>query len=460
MVVIGGGIAGLTAAYAVARDGAPGTQVILVDGANQLGGKLRVSPVGGVPVDEGAEAMLARAPEGVALANELGLDDSLAFPADVVARLVVDGRARPLPAGTLMGVPADPDAVRESGVLPDRVVRRIAAEPDKPARTLPDREDVAVGALVESRLGREVVDRLVDPLLGGVYAGRADLLSLRATIPGLAAGMAETGSLVEAARAARERAPASDGPIFVTLHDGMGSLPELVARAAPVSVRLGLPVRGIQRVSGGFRLIAGPLPRPTYLTADAVVVAAPASKAARMLAETAPWAAAELRGIQYASVAIVTLAYRAEPPSGSGMLVPAIEGRTVKALTFSTTKWPHLAGSGLVVVRASVGRFGDTAALRWTDDDLVRVVSDDVAALTGLTGPVESRVTRWGGALPQYAVGHLDRVRRIRASVDRVPGLAVCGAAYEGVGVPACIRTGRAAAAKILGYLAGRVDPR
>lgn len=449
VVVVGGGIAGVAAAYAVGRDAPPGTEVILVDGADRLGGKLRVSPVAGLAVDEGAEAMLARVPDGTALAAEVGLGDELVPVATSAASIVSGGRLVPFPGGTAMGVPGDPETVRD--VLPPGARDRIAAEAD--AQWPPVEQDVTVGHLVADRLGREVVDRLVDPLLGGVYAGPADGLSLQATVPGLAQELRAGGSLVRAAGRAAA-AVRGTGPVFTTVRSGLGVLPGAVARASRATVRLGLPVRKVTRAGTGFRLEAGPIPDPVYLDADAVIVAVPAQKAAGMLEPVAPWAAAELRAIEYASMAIVTLAYRGlDLPAGSGALVPAVEGGAVKAVTFSSRKWAHL-GGGPAIVRGSVGRFGDERVLHRDDADLADLVAAELGALLG-TGqrPVELRVTRWGGALPQYALGHVDRVRRIRQAVDAVPGLAVCGAAYDGVGIPACIRTAAQAAARIHDHL-------
>jgi len=219
-------------------------------------------------------------------------------------------------------------------------------------------------------------------------------------------------------------------------------------------------VRRIERTPGGFRLVGGPVPSPQTLAADAVVVAAPASKAAGLLEELAPWAAHELAAVEYASVGIVTLAYPAAAAAGlrgSGLLVPSTEARAVKAVTYSSVKWAHLAagaGHDVAIVRASVGRHGEARVLQRDDAELLRLVAGQVSTLTGIrSAPVAGRVTRWGGALPQYAPGHLERVRRIRADVARVPGLAVCGAAFDGVGVPACVRSGYAAAAEIVGHL-------
>ena len=457
VVVVGGGISGLAAAYALRRDGPADLRVTVVEGADRLGGKLRVSDVGGLPVDEGAETFLARAPEGVALAAAVGLGGELVHPATTAASVVVGGVPYPLPAGTLLGVPADAGALRASGVLDAAALAAVAAEAHAGTPPEPLGADAAVGEYVGRRLGPQVVDRLVDPLLGGVYAGRADRLSLRATMPGLAAAVdAGPPSLTAAVRSALDAAGTGTGPVFATLRGGLGALPAAVAAASGAEVRLGLPVRAVERSAGGFRLIAGPVPAPTALDADAVVVAVPAGKAAPLLRGLAPAAAADLAAIDYASIAIVTLAYPAAAATtlaGSGLLVPAGEGRAVKAVTYSSVKWAHLAGADLAVIRASVGRHGEEWVLHRDDADLAALVATDVAALTGVAGPVATRVSRWGGALPQYAVGHRDRVARIRAAVAAVPGLAVCGAAYDGVGVPACVRSGYEAAARVLDAL-------
>lgn len=449
-MVVGGGIAGLAAAFALSRDAPPGTRVTVVDGASKVGGKLRVSPIGGMLVDEGAETFLARAPEGVRLVGEVGLGDDLVHPVTTQATVVVDGVPRLLPARTVLGVPGDRAALRRSGLLTEAGLAAVGADRTEPAPL----GDPSVGQYVGRRLGREVVERLVDPLLGGVYAGRADGLSLRATVPQLAAALdADGGKLVAAARSVVDAAPADAGPVFATLSGGLGLLPEAVAKASGADIRLRLPIRRIERTSSGFRLVGGPVPDPVTIVADAVVVAAPAGKAAGLLEDLAPWAAHELAAMEYASVGIVTLAYPAAALAGlrgSGLLVPGTEGSAVKAVTYSSLKWAHLAGREVAVVRASVGRHREARVLQRDDTDLLRLVAGQLAALAGIRAvPIAGRVTRWGGALPQYAPGHLERVRRIRADVARMPGLAVCGAALDGVGVPACVRSGYAAAARV-----------
>ena len=448
VIVAGGGIAGLAAAYALRRDCPPGTRLTVLDGARALGGKLRTSAVDGVLVDEGAETFLAGVPEAVDLARAVDLGAELTHPATIDAAVAVGGTLRPLPPGTVMGIPADLQALADSGVLSPAGLARVVAEADSAGEAV--LADVAVGDLVRRRLGPEVVERLVDPLLGGVYAGRADALSLQATMPGLAASLRTPLSLVAAARVTRSAVPAPDGPVFASLTRGLGSLVDALTARIGAEVRLGLPAREVLRTDHGFRVVAGPVPAPTRIDADAVVIAVPAAPAARMLRRLAPVAAAELSAIDYASVAIVTLVYPVTTlPPGSGVLVAASERRAVKAITFSSQKWPHLAGDR-TVVRASVGRHGEEAVLQRDDAELAALAAADVAALTSVSArPVAVRVSRWGGALPQYAVGHLDRVERIAADVGRTPGLAVAGAAYGGVGVPACIRSGYAAAARV-----------
>jgi oxygen-dependent protoporphyrinogen oxidase len=451
VVVVGGGISGLAAALAVRSTAPPGTRVTVVEQSDRLGGKLRTGDLG----EEGAETFLVRAPEVVALARTVGLD--VVHPAVASASLLVDGALRPLPGGTLLGVPADPDAVEAAGVLPSDAVARLRAEPGTagPGPLLGE-DDVSVGALVRPRLGDAVVERLVDPLLGGVYAGRADALSVEVTVPTLAAAAREHGSLVEAARAARPAASA--GPVFGTVPGGLSRLVDAVAAATGAEIRLGLPVRELRRTGSGWQLVVGSARNPELLEADAVVLAVPAAPAARLLGGVSPAAAAEVGVLEYASVGLVTLALAdTELPAGSGLLVPASEGLTVKAVTFLSQKW-GTAGP-LELVRASVGRYGEETVLQRSDEDLAAVVRDDVGRILGRpVTPVETRVRRWGGALPQYAPGHLDRIRRARARLSTEGTLALAGAAYDGVGLPACVRSGTAAGTRVGCALQNRAE--
>lgn len=456
VAVVGGGVAGLAAAWELAGRGGDRIDVTLFEGAPVVGGKLRVSEVAGIPVDEGAESMLARRPEGLEVAKALGLGDELVEPGTTRAALWAGGVLYPMLSGHVMGVPADAAAVAATGLLSPASVARVEEEDRLPPAPLEG--DVAVGPYVAARLGGEVVDRLVEPLLGGVYAGRADVLSLRATLPQLVPGLRETGSLVGAARAVTARAPVAAGPVFASLRGGMGRLAEVLAERCGARVRTSVTVRELRRTPTGWALTVGPARAPERVVADAVVVAVPARPASRLLADAVPAAASELAAIEYASMVLVTFAFPAAafptPPAGSGYLVPASEGRLTKAATFVTTKWPHAARDGLVVVRCSLGRHGDERRLQRDDGTLAAQAAAELADAVDVRGePVDVRVTRWGGALPQYAVGHLDRVDRVTAALAAEPTLAVCGAAYEGVGVPACIGTARKAADRVAAAL-------
>jgi oxygen-dependent protoporphyrinogen oxidase len=392
-------------------------------------------------------------PEAVELVEALGLGEQLVTPATTQASVVLPDGRHALPAGTVLGVPASADGL--DGFLSPAGVARVRAEASLPPLRLDG--DVAVGTLLRERLGDEVVDRLVEPLLGGVYAGRADELSLAATMPALAAQLGSAGSVLAAAAASRDAGARSrgdvDGPVFATVRDGIGSLPAALVAASGAEVRLRTPAHGLRRTATGFELSIGPVAAPELLTADAVLVTAPAAKAARLLTESVPGAVEPLRGIPYASMAVVAMAFPAQDAAaGSGLLVPPVTGRLVKGVTVSSAKWPHLAGGEALLVRSSVGRFRDESELQRSDDDLVAAVVADVADLLGLVRPepLETRLVRWGGGLPQYLVGHPARVAAVRSAVAEVPGLAIAGAAFEGVGVPACIRDAQRAVHSLL----------
>jgi protoporphyrinogen/coproporphyrinogen III oxidase len=456
VVVVGGGIAGAAAAWFLTRNaGAP--SVTVVEGSSDIGGKLRVGEVAGVTTDLGAESMLVRRPEAVALARAVGLADRLVSPSTTAASIWSRGVLRPLPVRTVMGVPADLAALAASGVLSWTGLARVPLDHLLPAEPLVD--DVTVGAYVESRVGREVVDRLVEPLLGGVYAGSADRLSLIATLPQLAEIAREGKPLLRGA-AGIQAVAGQQGEVFNGLVGGVGQLPTAVLDASGATVRTATTARELCRTSAGWRVTVGSTRTPEHIDADAVVLAVPARPAARLLRQEVPVAAAELDDIDYASVAVITLAYRRSTlhgrMRGSGFLVPPVERRLIKAATFSSSKWAWVNASApdLELVRCSIGRYGEEEDLQRDDDELIAAVADEFADATGAPeNPIDSRVTRWGGALPQYAVGHNERISRVLAAVDAAPGLAVCGAAYDGVGIPACIAGAESAALRILQHL-------
>ena len=458
VVVVGGGIAGLAAAAAVRRE-APDVRVTVLEASRVIGGKLARAEVGGLTVDVGAESMLNRRPEAVALAHDAGLADRIVHPATIGANLWSRGRMHPMPR-TLMGVPTDARALAESGVISRSGLARVALDAVLPATRLGE-QAVSVGWLIEERFGREVVDRLVEPLLGGVYAGHAREISARAAVPQVVALLDVDRSMMRAAAAATSAT--SDVPVFAGLVGGLGQLPAAVADTAGFEVRTAATVRDLARAGeGGWNLVVGSTRDAEVLHADAVVLATPARATSRLLSDVVPDAALELARIEYASMAIVTLAFRTHgfpATQGSGFLVPPVDGRRVKAATYSFAKWDWVRDAGvgadggedLLVLRCSIGRHREEQVLQVDDETLVQHALEDLADAVRLcVRPVDWHVQRWGGALPQYTVGHVDRVRRARAAVAKQPGLAVCGAAYDGLGVPACIASAELAARQIL----------
>ncbi len=460
VVVVGGGLSGLTAAWRLHRAGLP---VTLLEGSARLGGVVRRGPVGadGPVVDLGAESLLARRPEAVDLATELGLADRLQPPATSRAAIYSRGRLHPMPGGHVMGVPGDADAL--AGLLEPAELERLRAGLERPGE--PVTGDVSVAHWLSDRLGPGVVDRLVEPLLGGVYAGRVERLGVQAALPALwpvALSGEPIGPAVRRLTAAA-RAGAG-GPVFLGLRGGVATLVEALAAALSrdgVSLRTYSPVTALcaPTIPGADWLLGvGPAHRQSYLPASAVLLALPAAASARLLgqvAETAT-AAAFLADTQLASMALVaatlpagTLASCSPEAELSGVLVPAVEGRLVKAMTFTSQKWAW-AGGGPDILRLSVGRAGESTVLHRSDADLAGEALVDAGALLDRDlAPLASRVVRWGGGLPQYDVAHLDRMQAARAELDRVTGLEVCGSVWNGVGIPACVATATAAAARL-----------
>lgn len=433
IAVVGGGVAGLTAAYELGKAGA---DAIVFEGSDRVGGKLRTEDVGGVTLDVGAEALLARRPEAVDLIAEIGLADARVDPATTSAAIWTRGALRPMPP-TVMGIPSDLDALMVSGIVDEEPISRPLPAPAG---------DVSVGEFVRARVGNEVLERLVEPLLGGIYAGHADALSLAAA----GAPILALGDDLLAGAAAAATAP-SEGSLFAGLTGGVGRLPVALAEASGADVRTAAVVRDLQRHAHRWRLELD----DGHETVDAVVVATPAPAAARLLAGTVPEAAFELADIAYASTAIVTFVLDddADLP-GSGFLVPPVDGSVIKGATFSSRKWAWLAEPGRCVLRASVGRAGESALLHQDDATVAAAVLADLRQATGhLPEPAAWHVQRWGGALPQYEVGHVERVAIIDRAVAGVRGLEVCGAAYRGIGVPAVISSAQDAVRRLLADL-------
>jgi protoporphyrinogen/coproporphyrinogen III oxidase len=459
LAVVGGGISGLAAAWEGMQQGA---DVVVLEAGDAPGGKVRTSPVAGIALDEGADAFLARVPEAVGLCEELGLGDELVSPATGTAYVWSEGALRRLPSEQLLGVPTDLDAVEASGILSAAGVERARAD-----LTAPDDRptgDEAIGALVRRRLGDEVLDRLVGPLLGGIWAGDCDRLSLRVAATTLAAARDRGASLVRGAAALRAEA-VEDGsahrPVFLAPRGGMARLVDALAERLGERLSCGAPVIRLEPDGAGWRLAGGhtggsAAHRHPAVLADRVVLATPAYVTAPLLTTVAPEVAAFLAGIDYASVALTVLVVPRDgidqPLDGSGYLVPRSPGRLLTACSWMTSKWCHLGvDPSTAILRASAGRVDDERALRVSDGELVAALLGDLRDTMGLRAdPTDVRVTRWERSFPQPRPGHLDALATAEhALARRAPGVTITGAWALGVGIPACIRGARRAASGV-----------
>jgi oxygen-dependent protoporphyrinogen oxidase len=469
VVVVGGGIAGLAAAFFL-RD--EPVRLTVLEASPRLGGQLEVSEVGGVTVDVGADSTYARRPKTARLLKAAGLGEQVVSASTTATAIWTRGDIRPLPGRQFMGVPADMDELAKSGILSAEGVAR--AREDLRLPWLDRDGDVSVADFVGGRLGREVVDRLVEPFLADAYFGRADELSFEATLTPLVSSTRRYASLAAAAGSLLpEPAPQGQEPPtgISTLLDGLGTLPGVLADAIRTSspgatLRTGTTATALTPAESGWRVTVTGASGPARIDADAVVVAVPAGPAGKLLAGPAgaDRAAAGLAEIPYAGTVIITLAYphealaRLRKLGYSGYRVPSVDGRNVRAVTFSTAKWAHLDGE-VDIVRCQAGGSGDDELLQRDDPDLVELAATELAAAGGVVGdPVASQVNRWAAAVPQYTVGHLDRIARIRAAVETRPGLAVCGAAYDGVGVGQCVASAQKAADQVLASLRKAAD--
>jgi oxygen-dependent protoporphyrinogen oxidase len=478
--VVGGGIAGLAAAWElVAEDRGTAPEVVVFEADDRFGGKLRSETFGERRVDVAADAFLARRPEATELCGELGLTDDLIPVGASGASVWARGRLRPMPAGLNLGVPTRWWPLARSGILGPtesaRVLRDLVVPHLGTGQTFGDQ---TVGEIVGSRLGRPVVDRLADPLIGGINAGNVDELSAATTFPVLIAASHRSGSLMRrlggALSAATRSGPGPGTPVFWSLVDSTASLVDSLVEALAargVAFRPGTPVEAVDRVTGGpgagvrWRVTPGPTgaspDRPEF---DGLILAAPAPRTAVLLAPHAPIAAGLLSSVRYASVGVVTLSLPQgsvpAPLVGTGFLVPRtspVGGRPAltTGCTYLDRKWPHLARPADRLIRVSVGRFGDDRLASLDDRGVTAAVLAELQELIGVRAePLDAMVTRWIDAFPQFEVGHLIKVGRIEEDLAEMAGLAVAGAALRGVGIPACIGSGRSAARRVLTSLA------
>ncbi|MCY3575786.1 MAG: protoporphyrinogen oxidase [bacterium] len=431
VAVVGAGITGLAAGYEAAKAGA---EVVVYEAAERAGGRLLTTELAGQPVDEGADAFLARVPWATELCQELGLGAELVSPAQRAAFVYSRGALRALPQPNVLGVPLDFDALAASGIVSSDGVDRARQEPDLAGSPLAG--DESVGELVRRRLGDELADQLVDPLIGGINASSIDDLSVRAAVPQLAEAASQGPSLVqELRRLAASSTADPTAPVFYTLPDGLGRLTDELSERLGDRLRLSSPVADLG-----------------VLDADQVIVTLPADTARALVAPVSAAAADLLGTIDYASVVLVTLAFNAgdvnHPMAGSGFLVPAVEGRTITACSWASSKWAHVGSPDTVVMRVSAGRYGDDRALALSDEALLDAVGADLAETMALDAqPHTVRISRWKRSLPQFRPGHLELVADLEQSLSYdAPWLQVTGAWARGLGIPACIHQGRLAA--------------
>ncbi|MEY2398937.1 MAG: protoporphyrinogen/coproporphyrinogen oxidase [Actinomycetota bacterium] len=451
VAVIGGGIAGLAAALDLCEH----ADVTIFEAKDRLGGPMQTTDFAATRIDTGPDSFLARRPEMIDLTTRLGLGDTLVAPAATEAAVWSRGAVRTLPKGLVLGVPRSTRGLAESGIVSRAGVARAAL--DRVLPRTPVADDIGVGDLVRRRFGREVQERLVDPLLGGIHAGRSELLSAAVGAP----------QLLKAARAGRSlmeslpTPPPSNDPVFLTVPTGLGDVvtaARAVLEGAGVAIKTNTAIGELRFGGTGCDVV------PVHgdgAAFDAVVVATPASPTARLLVRLVPDAASALSTVTYASVVLTLFAYDsadvAEPFTLSGFLVPRPEKKLLSAISWSSAKWAHHHGNGVELIRASTGRIDDRRHEDLDDAALAERLHDEIAQAVGLraSAPKEVRVNRWPSALPQFKVGHLSNVAaRAHSAAGRAPfPLALAGSAYEGLGLPACVASGRAAAANVLAAL-------
>ena len=456
VVVVGGGIAGLSCAFdLITHD--PSLDVLLLEADDRGGGKIHTTPFAGLVVDEAADAFLARVPWAFELCAELDLASELTSPASNHAYLYSYGALRRIPADNVLGVPLDLDALAASGIVSSRAVARAREDLDRTTDGVTDRllergEDESIGALIRRRLGDEINDRLVDPLIGGIYAGSTDQLSLESTAPVFAGAAALDGSLIRALQRSRVApAEASKTPVFYSHPRGMGFITDELQRRLGSHVQLSSPVRAIERDGAGYRVHT----TRSVVTTDAIVIATPTYDAASLLSTIATPAAELCARIDYSSVVLIACAIAKQTfehsLDGSGFLVPKGENRFITACSWSSSKWAHLASDRHAILRVSTGHIDNHRPLLLDDEELVSSALADLHDMMGAFGePEDIRISRWPRSFPQYRPGHRAHVSAIHdALAANAPRVFVAGAAYGGIGIPATIHQARETAERV-----------
>jgi oxygen-dependent protoporphyrinogen oxidase len=496
VIIVGGGIAGLAAAYRLMKT-AQNTQITLVESDNRLGGKVVTDRADGFVIEGGPDTFLSYKPRGIGLCRELGIENRLHGTNEKIRRTYVmrKGKLYDLPEGLTGLIPSRFGPMAKSRLISPWGKLRMGMDYFIPPRS--PNGDESLAQFVERRLGRELYDRMIEPLMSGIYAGDGEQLSLGATFPQLRHTELEHGSLVKGMLAAKKKtnsATASRSALnangkkwaaFVTPETGLAEIVEaLQVQLQGVDVRLNARVaRVAANAANEFTVAANEfaawqrkerkpaeagsheatlyqvlLDTGETLAADAVILATPAYVTAQLAGDLDPEMAAALRGIPYASTVTLSVAYKlSDIPrllDGYGYIIPRAEGRSILACTWTSTKFPHRAPEGYGLIRAFIGRAGDDDVLKRTDDELLQMVRDELHNVLGITAePLLHRIFRWPQAMPQYTLGHLDRIAVIDRRLAEHPGLYVAGNAYRGIGLPDCIASGETAATSAQKYL-------
>jgi protoporphyrinogen/coproporphyrinogen III oxidase len=458
VAIVGGGISGLAAAFELEerRRGGAAVEYVLYEASANLGGVLRTEHLDGCVVEAGPDSFVTEKPWAAELCRAVGMGDQLIGSNDAERKtyILVRGRLVEMPDGLMFMVPTKILPTGLSPLFSWKTKLRMARELFHPPRAA--EHDESVAEFVTRHYGAEMVDRLADPLLSGIYGGEAERLSVRAVLPRFTEMERTHGSLGKAMLAARRKMAAGTNrpaALFTSLKNGMQSLAEAVAaRLTASSIVTGATVQALQPEAGGWVVSAG-MQSDGF---DAVIVALPAPAAAQVLRMASAELAAELAGIEYSSSITVGLGYGREVrqglPPGFGFLVPRSEGKKLLAATFVHNKFPHRAPEDRALLRCFFG--GATAEKIWTlsDDQIVGIVRSELQQILGLSAsPLFARVYRWKSAMAQYGVGHLERLERIDRLRRGLPGLALAGNGYRGIGVPDCVRSGREAAREVVG---------
>jgi len=449
VAVVGAGISGLAAAYELQRRG---VRVRVLEASDRLGGVIRSDRFDGWVIDAGPDSLLVQKPAAVALCRELGLGDRLISTLTPrTAYILRNDRLHALPEGSFLGFPLRLGALANSSLFSLGGKLRMACEVLIP-RTEDD-EDESIASFVRRRFGQEAVDYLAEPLLAGIHAGDVDRLSVRALFPRLVDAERQSGSIIRAFRALRMK-PAPQGA-FVSLPGGVAELADaLIATFKPGTLVTGTRVTDLRRAAAFLiETSAG------TVEARAVILAVPAYAAGGMLRGIHTGLAALCEDVPYASTATVAFGYRSDqidhPMRGSGFVVPRVERSPLLAATWVSSKWPHRAPAGHVLLRAFLGGGRDPRRLDQTDAELIDLARDALAEVMPITGdPMFTRLYRWTRQSPQYEVGHLERMAAIELHLARVPGLFVTGSGFRSIGIPDCIADGRDTAARAAAFVA------